>query len=51
MPAIYGYELVGFLNYEVDNTRLLWAVITGILADILSASFHEGFAFMKNGKK
>src|SRR6476620_1607828 len=47
----YGYELIGFLNYEVDNTRLLWAVITGILADILSASFHEGFAFYEKWKK
>src|SRR6478736_7479488 len=47
----YGYELIGFLNYEVDNIRLLWAVITGILADILSASFHEGFAFYEKWKK
>ncbi len=47
----YGYELIGFLNYEVDNIRLLWAVVTGIIADILSASFHEGFAFYEKWKK
>lgn len=47
----YGYELIGFLNYEVDTIRLIWAIIIGIIADILSASFHEGFAFYEKWKK
>lgn len=49
--VFWAYDYVSFLNYKMDLRRFIWAIITGILVDVLAASFHEAAAFYERWKK
>lgn len=46
-----AYDYFSFFNYKIDWRRLTLAIITGVLADVLAASFHEAAAFYERWKK
>jgi Histidine kinase len=45
------YDHFHFFNYKLNCTNLTWALIAGIITDILGASFHEGVAFYEKWKR
>ena len=45
------YDQVPYFHYTLNTTHLFWALVTGLLADILAASFHEVAAFHERWKK
>jgi sensor histidine kinase YesM len=49
--VFWAYDYVGFFNYKMDWRRFTWALVTGILVDVLAASFHEAAAFYERWKK
>lgn len=46
-----GYCHVGLFDYQINYTHLTWSILTGILVDILAASFHEAVAFYERWKR
>src|SRR5690349_14511775 len=46
-----GYCHVHLFDYEINYTQLTWSILTGILVDILAASFHEAVAFYERWKR
>ena len=40
-----GYDYIGFLNYELNWKNYGWALVVGILCNLLATSFNEGAAF------
>jgi sensor histidine kinase YesM len=49
--VFWAYDFVHFFNYQLDWGRLMWAIITGMVVDVLAASFHEAAAFYERWKK
>lgn len=49
--VFWAYDYVSFFNYKMDWRRYIWAIVTGILVDVLAASFHEAAAFYERWKK
>lgn len=49
--VFWAYDYVHFFNYNLNWKRFIWALITGILVDVLAASFHEAAAFYERWKK
>jgi len=49
--VFWSYDYVHFFNYKIDWSRYTWALGTGILVDVLAASFHEAAAFYERWKK
>ena len=45
------YDITPVFDYSINTTHLVWAIITGMLADILAASFHEVAAFHERWKR
>lgn len=46
-----GYAAVPYFKYDLEVSHLILALVTGIVVDVLSASFHEGVAFYEKWKK
>jgi sensor histidine kinase YesM len=46
-----AYDYFSFFNYKINWRRLTLAIITGVLVDVLAASFHEAAAFYERWKK
>jgi sensor histidine kinase YesM len=42
-----GYDYVGFLGYEINWNNYAWAIVIGILCNLLATSFNEGAAFFE----
>ena len=49
--VIWFYDYVHFFHYRMDLRGLAWAIATGVLVDVLAASFHEAAAFYERWKK
>jgi sensor histidine kinase YesM len=49
--VFWAYDYVSFFNYKMDWRRFTWALVTGILVDVLAASFHEAAAFYERWRK
>jgi LytS/YehU family sensor histidine kinase len=49
--VFWAYDYVSFFNYHMNWRHLCWAIITGIVVDVLAASFHEAAAFYERWKK
>ncbi|MFT3824397.1 MAG: histidine kinase [Chitinophagaceae bacterium] len=45
------YHSISWFQYQVSLSHLAWAVTTGIITDLLGASFHEGAAFYEKWKR
>lgn len=49
---VFGaYDYYSFFNYKIDWRRLTWAMVTGVLVDVLAASFHEAAAFYERWRR
>jgi sensor histidine kinase YesM len=49
--VFWAYNYVHFFNYTMDWRRYIRAIVTGILVDVLAASFHEAAAFYERWRK
>jgi len=45
------YDYLNFFDYQLDIPHLVWALVTGVLVDIVAASCHEAAAFYERWKK
>src|SRR6185295_18196633 len=41
----WGYDYIGFLGYQLNQTQYAWCVVIGIFCNILATSLNEGAAF------
>lgn len=49
--VFWAYDYFSFFNYKISGKRLTLAIITGVLVDVLAASFHEAAAFYERWRK
>ncbi len=49
--VFWAYDYLSFFNYHMDWGRYIRALVTGILVDVLAASFHESAAFYERWRK
>jgi sensor histidine kinase YesM len=49
--VFWAYDYVSFFNYKINWRRFTWAIVTGILVDVMAASFHEAAAFYERWRK
>lgn len=49
--VFWAYHCLSFFDYHIEWHSYIWALVTGILVDVLAASFHEAAAFYERWKK
>jgi sensor histidine kinase YesM len=47
----WGYDYIGFLGYQLNNTQYVWCLIVGVFCNILATSLNEGVAFYEKWRK
>jgi sensor histidine kinase YesM len=47
----WGYDYIGFLGYEINMAKYVWALIVGGFCNLLATSFNEGAAFFERWRE
>jgi sensor histidine kinase YesM len=47
----WGYDYIGFLGYEINMAKYVWALIVGSFCNLLATSFNEGAAFYERWRE
>jgi len=47
----WGYDYIGFLGYEINMAKYVWALVVGALCNLLATSFNEGAAFFEKWRE
>jgi sensor histidine kinase YesM len=47
----WGYDYIGFLGYEINMVKYVWALVVGAFCNLLATSFNEGAAFFEKWRE
>lgn len=47
----WGYDYIGYLGYEINMVKYVWALVVGAFCNLLATSFNEGAAFFEKWRE
>jgi sensor histidine kinase YesM len=49
--VFWGYDYIGFMDYQINLNKYAWTIIVGVFCNILATSLNEGAAFFERWRE